>query len=60
MAIAGILQYTGGFVPDVLLFTQTSILVWFDVTNIVHYYYPLNYVIHCLMFLLCLVALHGD
>ena len=38
----------GGFLPDILLFAQARILVWFDGTIIV------------LMFSLCLVALHGD
>ena len=34
MAINGIVQYTSGFLPDVLLFTQAPILVWFDGTII--------------------------
>ena len=34
MAIKGIVQYTSGFLPDILLFTQAPILVWFDGTNI--------------------------
>ena len=38
MPINGIVQYTGGFLPDILLFTQASILVSFDGTIIVHYY----------------------
>ena len=42
MAINGIVQYTSGFFPDILLFTQAPILVWFDGMIIVHYYYPLN------------------
>ena len=52
MAINGIVQYTGGFLPDISLFTQAPILVWFDGTNIiVHYYYRLDYVLQqCFMF----------
>ena len=34
MAINGIVQYTSGFLPYILLFTQTPILVWFDGTII--------------------------
>ena len=50
MAINGIVQYTCWF-PDILLFTQAPILVWFDGTiTIVHWYYPLNYVLQCLLF----------
>ena len=30
MAINGIVQYTSGFLPDILLFTQAPILVWYD------------------------------
>ena len=36
MAINGIVQYTSGFLPDILLFTQAPILVWFDGTIILH------------------------
>ena len=39
-----------GFLPDILLFTQAPILVWFDGTIIVHSYYRLDYVLQCLMF----------
>ena len=56
MAINGIVQYTSGFLPDILLlFTQAPILVWFDGTiiDIFSMYYSV-YVG------LCLVALHGD
>ena len=31
-----IVRYTGGFLPDILLFTQASIFVWFDGTFIAH------------------------
>ena len=50
MAINGIVQYTSGFLPDVLLFTQAPNLVWFDGTIIAHSYYPLDYILQCLMF----------
>ena len=33
MAINGIVQYTSGFLPGILLFTQAPILVWFDGTT---------------------------
>ena len=32
MTINVIVQYTSGFLPDILLFTQAPILVWFDGT----------------------------
>ena len=61
MAINEIVQYTVGFLPDILLFTQAPILVWFDGSIIVHCYYPLNYILQqCLMFCyvwgLCMVV----
>ena len=34
MAINDIVQYTSGFLPYILLFTQAPILVWFDGTII--------------------------
>ena len=34
MVINGIVQYTSGFLPDILLFIQAPILVWFDGTII--------------------------
>ena len=34
MAINGIVQYTSGILPYILLFTQAPILVWFDGTVI--------------------------
>ena len=34
MVINGIVQYTSGFLPYILLFTQDPILVWFDGTII--------------------------
>ena len=34
MAINGTVQYTSRFLPDILLFTQTPILLWFDGTII--------------------------
>ena len=39
MAINVIVQYNDGFLPDILLFTQAPIFVWFDGTSIVYYYY---------------------
>ena len=59
-----IVQYNGGFLPDILLLTQAPIFfVWFDGTaNIVYYYYhtilTMYYTVSSV--LLCLVALHGD
>ena len=63
MAANGIIQYTSGFLPDILLFTQAPIiLVWFDRSTIIDIlrtilltmYYNSVYV------LLWLVALRGD
>ena len=34
MTINGIVQFTSGFFPYILLFTQAPILVWFDGTII--------------------------
>ena len=34
MAINGIVQYTSGFLPYILLFTQAPVLVWYDGTII--------------------------
>ena len=34
MGINGIVQNTSGFLPDILLFTQAPIPVWFDGTII--------------------------
>ena len=34
MAINGIVQYISEFLPDILLFTQAPIIVWFDGTII--------------------------
>ena len=34
MTINDIVQYTSGFLPYILLFTQAPILVWFDCTII--------------------------
>ena len=45
-----IVQYDSGFIPDILLLTQAPILAWFDGTIIAYYYYPFNYVLHCLLF----------
>ena len=48
-----IVKYNGGFLPDILMLTQVPNVVWLDGTIIVYYFYPLNYVLHCLSF--CLV-----
>ena len=50
MAITVIVQYNDGFLPDILLLTQAPIFVWFDGPIVVYYYYPFNYVLHCIMF----------
>ena len=50
MVINVIVQYNGGFLLDILLLTQVPIVVWFDGSIIVYHYYPLNYVLQCLMF----------
>ena len=49
---------TSGFLLDISLFTQAPILVWFDGTIIVHYYYPFNYVL--LVQCLCFVMIGGS
>ena len=49
---------SGGFLPDILLFTQAPILVWFDGTIFVHYYYSLDYVL--LYSVLCFVIFGGS
>ena len=55
------IQYNGEFLPDILMLTQGLIVVWFDVIiTIVYYYYLLNYVLYCHLFLLCLMAWHDD
>ena len=52
MAINVIVQYNGGFLPDKLLLTQATALVWFDGTIIAYDYYLFDYyVLHCLSFL---------
>ena len=62
MAINVIVQYNGGFLPDILLLTQASIFVlWFDETIIVYYYYyPLNYVLHSVFCFVTVVMLGLD
>ena len=51
MAINVIVQYNGGFLPDILLLTQTPIAVWFEGIIIVYYYYLFYNVLHCLNYL---------
>ena len=63
IAINDIVQYTSGFLPYILLFTQAPILVWLDGTIIgiiistilVNTYYNSGYYVG-----LYLVAVHGD
>ena len=61
MAINVFVQYNGAeFLPDNLLLIQAPIFVWFDGTIIVHYYYPLDYVLlqclrFCYVWWLCMV-----
>ena len=48
----GSVQYNrnGGFLPDILLLlTQAPIFVWFEMA-ILYYYYPLYYILQCLLF----------
>ena len=60
MAINVSLQYNGGFLLDILLLTQAPICIWFDGTIIVYYDYPFNNVLHCFVFDVLMVSLHGD
>ena len=62
MAINVIVQYNGGFIRDILLLTQAPIVVWSNGTIIVLYIIStiFNYLLHCLLLLFCLMALHGD
>ena len=48
MGINVIVQYNGGFLPDILLLTQAFFL--YGSMAILYYYYPLNYVLQCLLF----------
>ena len=50
MAINLTVYYNGVFLPDILLLTQASIVVWFDGIFIVYYYYLFKYVLHCNLF----------
>ena len=59
MAINGIVQYTSVFLPDILLFTQAPILVWFDGT-IIDISTILLTMYYSVYVMLGLVALHGD
>ena len=46
MAINDVVQYTSGFIPYILLFTQAPILVWLDGTIIdISTINPRNYVL---------------
>ena len=57
MAVNGIVQYNGGFLPDTLLLTQAPIFVWFDDTVIVYYFYPFNYMYYIVF---CFVIFGGS
>ena len=59
MAIYRIVQDTSGFLPDILLFTQAPILVWFDGT-IIDISTILLTMYYSVYVMLRLVALHGD
>ena len=64
MTINGIVQYTSGFLPDILLFTQAPntqapILVWFD-GSIIDISTILLSMYYSVYVLLWLEALHGD
>ena len=51
MAINVIVQYNGGFLPDIILLTQApNNVVWFHGPNIVYYCYPfliMYYIVFC-------------
>ena len=56
MVINVTVQYNSGFLPDILLLTQASIVVWFDDTII-----PFRLTIYYLVFCFVLFGgLHGD
>ena len=50
MASNVIVQYDGGFLPDILMLTQAPIVVWFDDTIIVYYYYLFLIMYHIVFF----------
>ena len=53
MAIKLIVQYNGGFLPDILLWAQALIFVQYGsmtLISFVYYYYLFNFVLHCLLF----------
>ena len=60
MVIDGIVQDTSGILPDILLFTQAPILVWFVVTIIDIISTILLTTYYSVYAMLRLVALHGD
>ena len=68
MVINVIVQYNGGFLPNILLLTQAPIFVWFDGTIIlpgtsyIIITTMLDVVLHCFCFVFAswLVSLHGD
>ena len=60
MAINGIVQCSGEFLPDILRLTQAPILFGSTalISYIINILLPMNYSV--LYVLLCLMALHGD
>ena len=47
MTINVIVQYNGGFLPDILLLTQASIFVWFDDTITIITLLTMYYSVFC-------------
>ena len=43
-------QYNGVFLPDIFTLDPRLYFEWVDGTIAVYYYYPFNYVLHCLLF----------
>ena len=62
MAISVIVQYNGGFLPDILLLTQAPIFVRYGSMALLSYiitaFLTMYYSVLC--FAICLLALHGD
>ena len=57
MVINVIVQYNGGFLPDILLLTQAPVFVRFDGPIIVHYYHTL---LTMYLSVFCFVILGGS
>ena len=54
-----IVQYNGGFLPDILLLTRAPIVVWFDGTYRISLL-PFQLCTTLSFVLFCLVSLHGN